>query len=156
MLELRIMPSRTPVEIADRISRRRAWLIVLGASVFVFAQALSAPPFRSVADQGLYRSRALMWMLNVIALLALLATGGGLLNSAQIRALVNDEVSRMNYHTSAIIGFWTAMIVGLVLYVIPPVSNFSGQQAIYLVVTAAVFISSVAFAALELRAHRDE
>ena len=150
------MPSRTPVEIADEASRKRAWLLALGAIVFAVGQALSAPPFRFTPDAGLYHSRGIFWIVNVILLLALLATGGGLLNSAQVRALMNDEVSRMNYHTSAILGFWIAMIVGLGLYIVPPVKGLTGQQAVYLVVTAGVFVASMAFSFLELRAHRDE
>jgi hypothetical protein len=96
-----------------------------------------------------------MWSINVVVLLLCLATGGGILNDREIRALVNDEVSRANYRTSAIAGFWVAMISALLLYLIPAFAAIGGQDAIYIVVTLSVAIASLLFAYLELRAHRD-
>ena len=149
------MQSRTPVEIADQFSRKRAWMVAVAAIVFAAGQVLGLPPFHT-ADPSLHRARSLMWMLNTVLLLALLATGGGLLNDRQIRSLVNDEVSRMNYRTSLISGFWVAMAVGLGLYLFPIFGEFTGPQAAYVIVTPAVFVASLAFSFLELRAHRDE
>jgi MFS family permease len=149
------MQSRTPVEIADQFSRKRAWMVAAAAFVFAAAQLLGLPPFHSV-DVSLHNTGSLMWMLNTVLLLALLATGGGVLNDRQIRALVNDEVSRMNYRTSLISGFWVAMAMGLALYLFPIFRAFTGPQAAYVIVTPAVFVASLAFSFLELRAHRDE
>ena len=48
-----------------------------------------------------------------------LATGGGLLNNRQIRVLVNDEVSRSNYRTSVVAGYWVAMTAAMAVYFWP-------------------------------------
>ena len=149
------MDSRNLVEIADRNSRRRAIIVVAGAIVFIAGQALGGPAFRDNTDRALYNMRNGMWALNVVLLLAFLATGGGLLNNPQIRALVNDEVSRANYRTSVIAGFWVAMTSALVLYLVPVFAALTGKQTLYLVLTPSVAVASLTFAYLELRAHRD-
>lgn len=149
------MDSRNLVEIADRNSRKRAIIVAAGAIVFVAGQALGGPAFTDHADKSLHLSRTIMWSVNVILLLAFLATGGGLLNNPQIRALVNDEVSRANYRTSAVTGFWVAMTSALVLYLVPAFAALTGKQTLYLVLTLSVAVASLMFAYLELRAHRD-
>ena len=149
------MESRNLVEIADRNSRKRAIIVVAGAIVFVAGQALGGPAFSDTADKGLYNTRTIMWALNVVLLLAFLATGGGLLNNPQVRALVNDEVSRANYRTSVIAGFWVAMTSALGLYLLPAFAALTAKQTLYLVLTSSVAVASLTFAYLELRAHRD-
>lgn len=149
------MESRTPVELADQFSRKRAWMVAAAAIVFAGGQLLGLPPFHT-ADASLHSARSLLWTLNTALLLAILATGGGLLKDRQVRALANDEVSRMNYRTSVISGFWVAMAVGLGLYLFPTFGAFTGPQAAYVIVTPAVFVASLTFSILELRAHRDE
>jgi len=149
------METKSPVEIADRNSRKRAIIVAAAAIIFVAGQALGRIEFRSQPDHGLYMSRSIMWSVNVILLLAFLATGGGVLTRREIRELVNDEVSRMNYKTSVVAGFWVAMTVALVIYLFPAFATLTGKQAVYLVVTSTVAVASAVFAYLELRAHRD-
>jgi hypothetical protein len=149
------MQSKTPVEIADRNSRNRAILVAAAVIVFVVGQLLGRGAFDGGVDEGLHMSRSIMWSVNVIFLLAFLATGGGILTRREIRRLVNDEVSRMNYRTSVVAGFWVAMISALAIYLIPTLKTFTGRQATYLVVTASVVIAASVFSYLELRAHRD-
>jgi hypothetical protein len=149
------MQSGTPVEIADRNSRRRAIIVAAGTIVFVAAQALGRGVFGTTTDTALYFSRNVMWSVNVILLLAFLATGGGILTNREIRALVNDEVSRANYKTSVVAGFWVAMVTALAIYLVPQLDHFTGRQAVYLVVTASVAVACLMFSYLELRAHRD-
>ena len=149
------MQSRTPVEIADRNSRNRAIIVAAAVIVFVAGQLLGRGAFDGAVDKGLHLSRSIMWSVNVILLLAFLATGGGLLTRREIRVLVNDEVSRMNYRTSVIAGFWVAMTSALAMYIIPAFESFTGRQAAYLVVTPSVAVAALLFSYLELRAHRD-
>jgi len=149
------MQSGTPVEIADRNSRRRAIIVAVGTIVFVAGQVLGRGAFGSQTDTALYLSRNVMWSVNVILLLAFLAIGGGILTNREIRALVNDEVSRLNYKTSAVAGFWVAMTTALAIYLVPQLDHFTGRQAVYIVVTSSVAVASMLFSYLELRAHRD-
>jgi hypothetical protein len=149
------MQSKTPVEIADRNSRNRAVIVAVAVVVFIAGQLLGRGPFEGGVDKGLHMSRSIMWSVNVIFLLAFLATGGGILTSREIRELVNDEVSRLNYKTSVVAGFWVAMISALAIYIIPALEGFTGRQATYVVVTASVAVTASVFSYLELRAHRD-
>jgi protein-S-isoprenylcysteine O-methyltransferase Ste14 len=147
------MHARTPVEIADRISRKRAIGVAAAALVFLLVQVV-VHPFFSGADPG-GRARTDVWAINAIVLLLLLATGGGLLNRREIRALVNDEVSRSHYKTSVVAGFWVAMTTAMGLYLMPPFRHLTARETAYVIVTASISVALLAFAYLEYRAHRD-
>lgn len=68
-------------------------------------------------------------------LLLLLGGGGGFLNTAQLRALIHDEVARSHNRTACRAGFWMAMLAALALYVLPWFQSFTGQQVSYVVLT---------------------
>ena len=149
------MQSEDLVEIADRNSRARAYVMAAAGIAFLLIHVV----FRSYVGMGPetaeHLTRRVVWVVNVVILLLGLLTGGGLLNNRQIRALVNDEVSQTNYRTSAILGFWVAMVTALALYVFPSLERFTGPDAIYTVVTFSVAGAVLKFAYLEFRAHRD-
>jgi len=149
------MESRTPVDIADRMSRRRAIGVAIAAIVFLLIQFVTRPVFIS-GPHSAPSAKIDMWAVNAIVLLLLLATGGGLLNRRKIQALINDEVSRANYRTSVIAGFWVAMAGAMALYVVPRFATFSGREVIYLIVTATLGVALLTFSWLEHRAHGDE
>ena len=148
------MQSRTPVEIADRVSRRRARGVAAAAIVFLIVQVV-ARPFFVAEPVSAHRTKLDMWAINAAALLLLLATGGGLMYSRRIRSLVNDEVSRSNYRTAVAAGYWVAMVTAMGLYVLASFRSFTGREAVYVIVTASVAVPLLAFSYLEYRAHRD-
>ena len=139
------------IELADRSSRRRAILFVAATLIFLAIHAIGRPFQYAVAESGID-----WWAANAIVLLIALATGGGLLNRRQIRELVNDEVARQNYRHSIVAGFWATMVLAFVLYMLPGFRERSLREAVFVLVTAAIGVSMFTFAALELRAHRDE
>ena len=149
------MQSGNAVEIADRNSRARAYVMAAAGIAFLLIYVV----FRSYVFNGpetaAHLTRRVMWVVNVVVLLLGLATGGGLLNNRQIRALVNDEVSQSNYRTSIILGFWVAMFTALVLYVFPNLLEYIGGDSLLNTVTFSVAVAVLKFAYLELRAHRD-
>lgn len=142
------------VETADRMSRRRAVVVGLAAVAFLAFQLVDNP-FFFVTDHGTAQAvnRRVLWAAYTGLLLLGLATGGGLLKR-RIRALVDDEVSRSNYRTASTVGFWTAMGVAMGVYLYGGYSLYTGQEAIYLIVTSAVAAALLAFAFLEMRALR--
>src|SRR5262245_39118019 len=89
------MPSPSPVELADQVSRKRAVLVAAAAIVFL-GHAVLRPLLGGGFDVG-HHLRTDLWAVNAVLLLLLLATGGFLFSSRKVRALVNDEVSRANY-----------------------------------------------------------
>lgn len=145
--------SKSPVEIADIRSRKRAILIGVGTLVFLLGQLL--PLLAGDRATAMILTREVLWTVNAIVLLLILATGGGLLNRGDVRALINDEVSRSNYRASAIAGFWVAMVTALGLYLLPAAQDLTARETAYFIVTFSVIVASLAFSWLELRAHRD-
>lgn len=149
------MPGKTAVEIADIQSRKRAIIVALAAIVFFVAQLIVRPFEDGWPGSSAHTAKSGIWAINAILLLVLLATGGGLLNKREISILVNDEVSRENYRTSVVAGFWVAMTTAMCLYFLPSFQSFSASGAIYIIVTASIVVALLVFSYLELRAHRD-
>ena len=148
------MMSQNPIELADRISRRRALGTALATIVFLGIQIVARPVFRSdgYAASG---PRAYMWALNAGALLLLLLPAGGWIWGRRVRELVNDDVSRHNSRTAAAAGFWVAMATALAVYALSVSRGLSAREAAWLVVTPATGVALLAFSWLESRAHRE-
>jgi len=148
------MQPETTVELADRVSRKRAIGVAAAGLAYLIVQVVARPFFVGGADID-RRVRIDFWGINAIALLLLLATGGGLINSRKVRALVNDEVSRDHYKSAIIAAHWVAMTIAMALYFIPRFSTITAREAIYAVVTPSIIVATLVFSYLELRAHRD-
>jgi len=148
------MQSKSSVEIADRVSRKRAIGVAAAAAVFLLVQVI-ARPFFVTAPDTVHRTKIDMWAINAGVLLLLLATGGGLLRSGQIRALVNDEVSRSHYRTAVVLGYWVAMVAAMGLYIVSSFRSLTAREAVYVIVTSSIAVALLAFSYLEFRAHRD-
>jgi hypothetical protein len=144
------MQSRSNVEIADRISRNRAVGAAAAAGIFLFIQVLLRPFF-----VGGPQSSLTMWAINAVALLLLLTGRGGFGFGKDVRALVNDEVSRANYKTAVNVGFWVAMIIAMTLYVLAADPRHTAREAVYYIVTPSVAVALLTASWLELRAHRN-
>ena len=148
------MSPQNVVDLADRLSRRRAVGTAAATTIFLAIQVVARPVFRD-DGYGISALRANMWAINAGCLLLLLLPIGGYVFGARVRALVNDDVSRHHARRAAAFGFWVAMLVALGLYVLPASQGFTAREAAYLVVTPAVGVALLAFAWLEARAHRD-
>jgi hypothetical protein len=147
------MSPENVVDVADRISRKRALGTALAAGAFLVVQIIVHPVFRS--EHGATGIRAYMWAINAAALLLFLLPLGGVAWGRRVRALVNDDISRDHARIGEVVGFWTAMIVALGLYVLPVGQHLTAREATYLVVTPATGVALLVFAWLESRAHRD-
>jgi hypothetical protein len=143
------------VEIADRMSRKRPVIIAAAAIVFLIIQAIVPPFFSDIAGTDQARLPRLMWAVNVIVLLLGLATGSGILNNSEVRALINDEVSRMHSRLAVATGFWLAMATALAFYLVPALRVRTAAEAVYVILTASVSMALLVFAWLEYRSQRD-
>jgi len=148
------MQSQNVVELADRLSRRRALGTGLAVLAFLAIQVVARPVFRA-DGYGASGPRAYLWAVNAAALLLLLLPIGGYVWGPRVRALVNDDVSRHNARAGAAAGFWVAMAIALGVYALPASRGLSAREAAYLVVTPTVGVALLAFVWLESRAHRD-
>ena len=148
------MKSQNAVEVADDISRRRALLFRIVAVIFLAIEIIVRPAFRSdgYAASGW---RMYAWPLNTVLLLLLLLPAGGVFWGSRVRALVNDDIARGNARLATAIGFWLAMTIALLLYVLPVAAGYTAREAIFLIVTPTTAFALFAFAWLESRALRD-
>ena len=149
------MQSKSPVELADQVSRKRAILVAVAAGFFLIIQIITRPVFNAEPETAVHLSRVIMWAVNAAALLLLLFTGGGLFQRKEIRTLVNDEVTRTHSRSAVVVGYWTSMVIAMALYALAGDEGLTAREAIYLIVTPSVCLALLVFSWLELRAHRD-
>ena len=148
------MQSKSLVELADQMSRKRAIVAAAAAAWFLGVQVIARPFFVGRTDTAQH-AKLDWWAINAVLLLMCLATGGGILNRPRLRALVNDEVSRVHYKTAVVTGYWVAMVVAMAAYFLSGAWNLTAREAVYLTVTPSIGIALLVFAYLEYRAHRD-
>jgi MFS family permease len=142
------------IDLADRLSRRRAWLSPAMAILFLSGQALYAvaPHDPSpIVD----RVKVAAWIVWTLVLLLLLATGGGLTRSRQVRALLDDEATRANRGRAYAVGFWLAVGTAIGIYALTAFDTVKPREAIHIIITAALAGALLTFGILEHRAHRD-
>jgi len=149
---------RSPAEIAERLSRRRGRILMAQGMIFLFWQltyyawAQTPEPLRTVDHVKLSA-----WSFWVLALLVLITTGGGWFRGAEVRRLLNDELTRDNRARAQATGFLLAVLSGLAVFVvnqyIEPVSTL---DAIHLILSFAVGGAVLRFGLLERRGAREQ
>ncbi|HEX8238163.1 MAG TPA: hypothetical protein VF574_00300 [Allosphingosinicella sp.] len=141
-------------ETADRLSRRRAWLLPVLAILFLSGQAIYAlgPHW---ASRSLDQLKVAGWLLWAATLLFLLATGGAPFRSRRIRALLDDEATRQHRARAYAFGFWIAVGTAMGIYLLTAFDEVKPRESIHIIVTAAIAGALLTFGILEHRAHRD-
>jgi len=133
------------------MGRARSRIFFVLAIVFFAGQSLyftSSPLTRdSHAKVG-------AWLILVVLILMLLATGGFLFRGRKVRDLLNDETSRLNRLASQALGFWVTIITALVVYVESIFDPLSLNEGLHIIVTLGVGAALISFAVRERRAHR--
>jgi FtsH-binding integral membrane protein len=142
------------VETADRLSRRRARMLPVLATLFLSGQAIYA-----LGPHGMSRSvdqlKVAAWLVWATALLFLLATGGAPFRSREVRALMEDESTREHRSRAYAVGFWLAVATSMGIYLLTAFDNVKPREAIHIIVTVAIFGALATFGILERRALRD-
>jgi hypothetical protein len=139
------------VEVAERMGRARSRLFFILAMVFFAGQSLYFTSSPLTRDS---HARVGAWLILVILILMLLATGGFLLRGRNVRDLLNDETSRLNRLASQALGFWVTIITALVVYVESIFDPLTLNEGIHVIVTLGVGAALISFAVRERRAHR--
>lgn len=147
------MQSKSPVEIADMISRRRAWCVAAAAAAFLIIQLIARPFFGNEVTSS--HTTTVTWGINAGALLLFLIVGGGWGYGREVRLLVNDEVSRANHYRAVWIGYWIAMVIAMTVYAMASRFMLTSRETVYIIVTPSVGFALLAFSYFEVRAHRD-
>jgi heme/copper-type cytochrome/quinol oxidase subunit 2 len=139
------------VEAADRMGRKRSQIFFVLAMVFFAGQTAYFTSSPATRDS---HARVGGWLILVILILLLLATGGFLLRGHKVRDLLNDETSRLNRLASQALGFWVTIITALVIYVESIFEPVSLNEGVHIIVTLGVGAALISFALRERKAHR--
>ena len=139
------------VEVAERMGRARSRLFFVLAIVFFAGQSLYFTSSPLTRDS---HARVGAWLVLVILILMLLATGGFVLRGRNVRDLLNDETSRLNRLASQALGFWVTIITALVVYVESIFDPLTLNEGLHIIVTLGVGAALISFAVRERRAHR--
>lgn len=134
---------------ADRLSRRRARVLPVLA-IFYLAQQVSfftSPPGDRLVDH--FKIGA--WAVLSAVLLAALVTGGFWLRKPELRAMLNDELSRAHRADALRVGFILAMLAGIILYVVGTAVAMSDREVIHLIVSVGIGAALIRFGMLERR-----
>ena len=91
----------------------------------------------------------------VTAALAALMTGGMYFQSREVRALMNDELSKANRSRALAGGFVITILTAVVVFVVSFFSEVSGTEALHAVVTVGLAGALLRFAMLERKADLD-
>jgi heme/copper-type cytochrome/quinol oxidase subunit 2 len=138
------------VEAADRMGRKRSQIFFVLALVFFAGQSAYFASSPATRDS---HARVGAWLILVILILLLLATGGFLLRGHKVRDLLNDETSRLNRLASQALGFWVTIITALVIYVESIFEPVSLNEGVHIIVTLGVGAALISFAVRERKAH---
>lgn len=145
------MTARTDIELAERRTRSRARVMTVSAIFFIAMQASHYGQFNGsrLVDQV----KISAWFVWAIALLVVLATGGGLFRGRKVRELMNDESTRAHRASAFAWGFWAAMAGTILLYGLTMIDpSTTARDAVHLILTFGVGAAILRFGILENRA----
>jgi hypothetical protein len=139
------------IEKAERIGRSRARMFAVQAILFASWQGFYFGAAMGDQVRTIDTVRIWTWLVWVAALLALLATGGGLMRSRSVRALLNDELTRANRNAAYVAGFWSAMGAAVGCYVVDLFDPLAPREAIHAIVSVGIAAALLTFAIRERR-----
>jgi hypothetical protein len=133
------------IERAEQKGRARALCMGLLALVTAFNSTLG---FDNVAnDAATFRGGT--WLITIALCLMVLLTGGGLMLSAQLRALMNDERTIAHRAKALATGFFAAILIAAILYVVSWSAPVEPRAALRLVTGLSLSTALARFALLE-------
>jgi divalent metal cation (Fe/Co/Zn/Cd) transporter len=146
--------SEDDIAAADRLGHKRAQTLLMLAALFLFQQAafFAARPETHMLVRTVDQIKIGVWVVLSAVLLLVLLTGGMWLRGRTVRHLLNDDVSRANRAAAVSLGFFCAMTVALLLYVLAGCAEVSQREAIHAIVTAGIVPALLRFGILERRA----
>jgi hypothetical protein len=145
------MNQASDVERADRIGRTRARMFAAQGVIFMAWQGMFFADRPDNPMRHVETVKISAWLVWVLLLLMLLATGGMLLRGWKVRHLLNDELTRANRARALAVGFWAASIAGIALYVVTMFELVTGREAIHVILSAGIGAALITFGVRERR-----
>ena len=136
------------IEKAEQVSRSRSLIMAVMAAVLLIQAAIG------LGDEGSSMTpffRHALWGVMILFWLVILATGGWLRLSRDIRSVINDEVSLAHRSLALQTGFWTAILLALGLYFASLEWTITLREGLRILVNVAIATALIRYAWLELR-----
>jgi hypothetical protein len=154
------VPSPSPIPSAERIEalqRKRTRLTFFQAIMFVIWQAnfLALDDKVTPARQVVSHVKIVTYIVWACLLLLFLGTGGNWWSSREVRAVLNDEVTRAHRQRATAMGFFAAMGTALGCYVVTLFEPVSGPESIHTILSVGIATALLTFGFLERRAQAD-
>jgi hypothetical protein len=147
--------TQSDIEKAEQLGRRRARMLPFLALMFIAQQAsFFVEGSGGSAERAVDHVKFGAWLLLSGVLLAALWTGGFWLQKREVRALMDDEVTRAHRSAALSLGFLVAMLAAIGLYLVDLYEPMTSRVAIHLIVTAGIAAALLRFGVLERRVHR--
>jgi hypothetical protein len=136
------------IELAERHARTRSLIMAVMAVVLLILGLLG---WRDEASSMSPMLRHAMWAITIAFWLLILATGGWLKLSRDVRRLMNDEVALAHRSAALQTGFWTAMLLALGLYFASIEWAISLREGLRILTDVTIAAALIRYAWLELR-----
>lgn len=138
------------MELADKLTLRRARVAIVLGILFITSMATSLNV--DIGDSRPATIQTVAWIVWAIALLLLVAMGGGWFRRPLVRSMMNDDSTIENRKLALAAGFWAIVLCAFVLYGISFFEDMTARAAIRIMLSAAVGAAAIRFGTLERRA----
>jgi hypothetical protein len=135
------------IDLAERHARTRSLIMAVMAVVLLILGLLGWRDDASSMDAALRHG---MWAVTIAFWLLILATGGWLKLSRDVRSLMNDEVALAHRGAALQAGFWTAMLLALALYFASLAWPISLREGLRILTDVTIAVALIRYAWLEL------
>jgi hypothetical protein len=145
-------PAATIGEQAEQYEQRRLRMLPAVLVIYLSQQAI----YFSAADGGRTVDHVKIgaWALLTLLLMLLLVTRGFWFVPQAVRAMVEDEGTRLHRLLATRSAFIAAVMLGALVYTLVPVAPISARQALHLVISLSLGVGLLHFLMLERGAQR--
>jgi len=141
-----------PIQAADALSQRRARMTIPFALIFLIQQAAFFSKPLDTRVVSLVRLGG--WTALALVILGALTTGGFWFKPREVRALIEDEITRAHRADALSLAFVLAMLTGIALFVLQVFVPIDTPIAIHLILSVGFAAALLRFGMLERRAHK--
>jgi hypothetical protein len=137
-----------PNEIADRIERRTQRVLWTSAVAFLVWQLCFIALYGGGIPTGrtVDAVRAFAFLGWCVALLLLIATGGGVFRNRAVRELLDDELVRARRAAAYRNGFWAMIIISLLGYGLAHLTSIGALTLAHAGMSAGVVVAAITLA----------
>lgn len=149
------MTDRTTAAKAEELTRRRARMLPFLALIYFSQQATYLSMTSDTAHRAVSTVKISMWLVLSALLLAALATKGFWFQPREVRDLIDDENTRANRFDAMRMGFLSAMVAAMIIYVLTLFEAVTARDTVHIVLSVGIGVALIRWGLLERRALRD-